>query len=486
MSLEYQQRLNEFHREDLMRQARHHRLAREAIGAQPQPSNRFAALAKPDALLKYALLPVVILFLMFAFVGKSQAQGECATGTDVETFLSQGEEAFKQQDYEAAIAAYSCAVNLEPNQSDAYFGRQEAYVLNDQWDYAIDDAQLAVTYSNDIEADTSALEQRYTAMIEDAPNSVEGYVLRSHLFAFMARYDEALADYARILEIDPSNTYALVNRALVHSYEGNYENGEADITRALEIAPDDPQVLGWAGAFYGILGDLETAMSVINRAVEIDPDHVSNLLRRARVFRDLEDYEAAIADYERALELNSESVEQYLIYYGLGVSNLEIGNAEAAQESFDAAIAVDPENPDPYLSVARAYAETNLAETGRYILQSIELDERETRVEPALTIGEPASLDMEVGRVYRLPFEAEEGKTLTITVNGSDNTIDPVAALLDPDGNPLVGNDDIELGLQRNSLIEGFAVPEDGTYTLVISVTWAGASGTAEVLVAES
>lgn len=93
---------------------------------------------------------------------------------------------------------------------------------------------------------------------------------------------------------------------------------------------------------------------------------------------------------------------------------------------------------------------------------------------------------MGIGRVYRLPFEAEAGQTLTITVTGSDNDVDPIATILDPAGEPVIANDDIELGVQRDVLIEGFVVPQSVTNSLVLSVTRAGSSGTAEVLIGEN
>jgi hypothetical protein len=42
--------------------------------------------------------------------------------------------------------------------------------------------------------------------------------------------------------------------------------------------------------------------------------------------------------------------------------------------------------------------------------------------------------------------------------------------LLDPDGNPIAGDDDTGLGMNGlDAMVEDFELPSDGTYTLLVS-----------------
>ena len=53
--------------------------------------------------------------------------------------------------------------------------------------------------------------------------------------------------------------------------------------------------------------------------------------------------------------------------------------------------------------------------------------------------------------------------------------VDPLIALLDPDGTPIAGDDD--MGGVLDSLVENFELPADGTYTLVVSHANGGYDG---------
>ena len=253
---------------------------------------------------------MIVLVSLLAVGTTVIAQDACELDVGVETYIAQGDGAFAQGDYMAALEAYTCVINLDPENGDAYFVRHQTYVLTNQWDYAHND--LATGYINavDPEAMLVTLEQNYSMMIDEMPDSLDGYILRSFLYTWMGRYDEAFADFARILELDSDNAYALVNRAVAHAYVGNQEEAEQDAERAIEVAGDNPHVLGFAGAVYLINGDFETGISLTDRALEVDPNHVSNLLRRARAYRDIGEYETAIADYERALTLDAPPVEE--------------------------------------------------------------------------------------------------------------------------------------------------------------------------------
>jgi hypothetical protein len=57
--------------------------------------------------------------------------------------------------------------------------------------------------------------------------------------------------------------------------------------------------------------------------------------------------------------------------------------------------------------------------------------------------------------------------------------VDTLVVILDAQGNPLVGDDDggRATGAIYDSLIDGFELPADGTYTLVVSHAGANAEG---------
>jgi pre-peptidase len=71
-------------------------------------------------------------------------------------------------------------------------------------------------------------------------------------------------------------------------------------------------------------------------------------------------------------------------------------------------------------------------------------------------------------RVYAISFEGEAGQEINITARDFGGAFtDPLIALLGPDGEPIAGDDDFGGGL--DSEIDNFELPEDGTYTLLVS-----------------
>lgn len=70
--------------------------------------------------------------------------------------------------------------------------------------------------------------------------------------------------------------------------------------------------------------------------------------------------------------------------------------------------------------------------------------------------------------VINYTFEGSAGDVVTITMNVDTGSLDPFLRLLAPDGTIAAENDDAASGT-RNSAIEAFTLPEDGTYTIAAS-----------------
>lgn len=63
-------------------------------------------------------------------------------------------------------------------------------------------------------------------------------------------------------------------------------------------------------------------------------------------------------------------------------------------------------------------------------------------------------------------FEGNQGDVITIEMTASDDTLDPYIRLLDPNGNEIAANDDLDFST-RNAAIVEFTLPTRGTYTVV-------------------
>lgn len=107
-------------------------------------------------------------------------------------YAKQGEEYFREKQYDSAIAAFTKSINLNPNDFGAYNNRGIAYHIKRDFDKAIAD---------------------YTKAIELNPTHFSGYNNRGAAYEDMKKYDLAVADFRKATEVDPSNEKAQENLA---------------------------------------------------------------------------------------------------------------------------------------------------------------------------------------------------------------------------------------------------------------------------------
>ena len=180
---------------------------------------------------------------------------------------------------------------------------------------------------------------------------------------FEGRYDEAIADFDKVIELNPERADAYYNRGLakfrlgdLESKKGNtekakglYEGGIEDSTQAIQRTPED------ANAYH-------------NRA--------GGKFRLARSETDIakmqQYYQDAIDDWTQVIHLNSELADPYnnrgAANSLLGESKADQGHISVAEELYISAIQdctyaiqLNPENPDPYIN--RGYAQFRLGKT---------------------------------------------------------------------------------------------------------------------------
>lgn len=105
-------------------------------------------------------------------------------------YSKQGEEYYREKQYDSAIAAFTKSIELNPNDFGAYNNRGIAYHIKRDFDKAIAD---------------------YTKAIELNPAHFSGYNNRGAAYEDMKKYDLAVADYRKATEVDPSNEKAREN-----------------------------------------------------------------------------------------------------------------------------------------------------------------------------------------------------------------------------------------------------------------------------------
>ena len=132
-------------------------------------------------------------------------------------YLLRGDGYFKDGNLKKSLAAYDRAIALNPNNLEAYASRGSAHYFAGNYDLAQQDFEH-VLMKNSYQADAygaygSVLAARgdfemalkvLDVAIKFQPEKPENYFSRAGVYFMLGRYQEALADYSKVLELYPA------------------------------------------------------------------------------------------------------------------------------------------------------------------------------------------------------------------------------------------------------------------------------------------
>ena len=162
--------------------------------------------------------------------------------------FNQGVEKYEAGNYQGAIADYTKAIEINPQEAIPYYYRGDAK-------FNLQDYQGAI-------AD-------YTKAIEMNPEYADAYNNRGIVKRYLKDYKGAIADYTKAIEINPQDVGAYTNRGIAKNGLKDYQGAIADYNKALEINPKDPIAYSNRGASKELLGDLKGACDDWRKAVDL-------------------------------------------------------------------------------------------------------------------------------------------------------------------------------------------------------------------------
>ncbi|MFA7361264.1 MAG: tetratricopeptide repeat protein [Candidatus Kapaibacterium sp.] len=178
--------------------------------------------------------------------------------SDAKLYLSygyegRGSEYYYSKSYEKAIADYTKAIELKPDDADAYWSRGNAYYYLQKYDEAIAD---------------------YTKAIELKPDDADAYNNRGIAYRKLEKYDEAIADFSKAIELKPDYALAYYNRGVAYYDLKKYEEVIADYTKAIELEPDFADAYINRGSAFSCLEEYDKSIADNSKAIELKPDYV--------------------------------------------------------------------------------------------------------------------------------------------------------------------------------------------------------------------
>jgi tetratricopeptide (TPR) repeat protein len=144
----------------------------------------------------------------------------------------------------------------------------------------------------------------------------------------------------------PEVVRSLFREGLFQMETGQFRMAEKIFSHIANIRPDSFPA-SWNAGFAAVsAGRLDVAAKHFDRAIALDPKNASAYLGRGVVYQKLGDFGLAIQNYTIALNL-SDSYSTAYLNRGIAIKTLN-GDAKAALEDIERAIALDPDNGEAY------------------------------------------------------------------------------------------------------------------------------------------
>ena len=189
-----------------------------------------------------------------------------------------------------AIADYSQAINLNPNDADAYYNRGVAYSNQKEYDQSIKDNDQAIKLK---------------------PNYADAYNNRGNAYSAQKEYDQAIKDYDQAIRLKSNYAEAYYNRGLAYYYQKDYAQAVKDYTEAIRLKSDFADAHNNRGNAYSAQKEYDQAIKDYDEAITLKPDDVYAYVNRGAAYAEQKEYDQAITDFTQAIKLKPDFAEAY-------------------------------------------------------------------------------------------------------------------------------------------------------------------------------
>lgn len=218
----------------------------------------------------------LFLFLAAALLVESPA----VIKRDSMDVLRESQEAFEKRDFDRAANLLTEAIETNPKLIPAYVLRGLANASRNKLEEAIAD---------------------YSKAVELAPDDERPRLLRAAVHQVRKDFDKAIADIDFALKKNPGNSELLSTRGICRAQQGDEEGALKDFEAAVKADPKNVHGLQLRGSAYSEKGEKDKALGDFKEAIELDPNNAATYLYRAHLYLVESDPESALTDLEEVM-----------------------------------------------------------------------------------------------------------------------------------------------------------------------------------------
>jgi len=142
--------------------------------------------------------------------------------------------------------------------------------------------------------------------IEIDPENADAYRERASVYGNKGDLDRAIADYNKAIELFPDFADAFHDRGNIYTAKGEFDKAIFDFNQAIIIDPNYAEAFRDRGIVHDNKGELDQAISDYNKAIEIDPYYSEAYQSRAEAYFSKQEYDKSKEDVHKVEDFGDE------------------------------------------------------------------------------------------------------------------------------------------------------------------------------------
>ncbi|MEG4230044.1 tetratricopeptide repeat protein [Microcoleus sp. N9_B2] len=203
----------------------------------------------------------------------------------------------------------------------------------------------------------------YTRLLQLNPNESQAYWHRGLAWLELGNYQESIKDCTQYLKLRPDFIQGYIARAGQFKDIGNLQRAIEDCTYALSLGGLssywEQMAYSCRGDCYALLKNYQAALQDYNQSIRLAPEEIKNYQKRGLIHKELENYHEAIEDLTKVLRRNSEDSELVHCYHLRAQCHQILRNWEEAIRDSTEVIRRDPTYYHAYILRGGAYVFLN-------------------------------------------------------------------------------------------------------------------------------
>lgn len=212
-------------------------------------------------------------------------------------------------DLDGALNAYTKAVALSPEFTNAVIGKVKVLLALERWQDALDAVYKSLLDEHYMLRIYKALALQRLKRNDEAllvienvlltqPNSVEALQVRGTVLAALGNHEAALPCYLRAIDLDPHFASALSDAGAIYAKNGAFEQATALYARAIKAQPDHADALYNFCTAYLHMGQCREAISLADSGLAYHPNHADMHWVKAAALLRSGDFDQGWQEYE--------------------------------------------------------------------------------------------------------------------------------------------------------------------------------------------